>query len=137
MGKEIWTPWQTVKEFLTVRQKGARQVSRDGERSKAATIKDYLIVRAEGARQVQRSVKHYNLDMILAVGYRVRSPRGVQFRRWASTILKEYLIKGFAMDDERLKNPDGRPDHFEPNALRLHKKGTMQQLFPFDENPVL
>jgi Virulence protein len=58
---------------------------------------------------VQRPVTLYNLDAILAVGYRVRSPRGVQFRRWASTVLKEYLVKGFVMDDERLKNPDGRP----------------------------
>lgn len=63
--------------------------------------------------------KLYNLDAILAVGYRVRSPRGVQFRRWASTVLKEYLLKGFAMDDERLKNPDGRPDHFDEMLARI------------------
>ena len=61
----------------------------------------------------------YNLDAILAVGYRVRSPRGVQFRRWASTILKEYLTKGFVMDDERLKNPDGRPDYFDEMLARI------------------
>ena len=64
-------------------------------------------------------VDHYNLDAILAVGYRVRSPRGVQFRRWASTILKEYLTKGFVMDDERLKNPDGRPDYFDEMLARI------------------
>jgi hypothetical protein len=63
--------------------------------------------------------KLYNLDAILAVGYRVRSPRGVQFRRWASTVLKEYLVKGFAMDDERLKNPDGRPDYFDEMLARI------------------
>jgi hypothetical protein len=63
--------------------------------------------------------KLYNLDAILAVGYRVRSPRGVQFRRWASTILKEYLTKGFVMDDERLKNPDGRPDYFDEMLARI------------------
>ena len=63
--------------------------------------------------------KLYNLDAILAVGYRVRSPRGVQFRRWASTILKEYLVKGFVMDDERLKNPDGRPDYFDEMLARI------------------
>jgi len=61
----------------------------------------------------------YNLDAILALGYRVRSPRGVQFRRWASTILKEYLAKGFVMDDERLKNPDGRPDYFDEMLARI------------------
>ena len=63
--------------------------------------------------------KLYNLDAILAVGYRVRSPRGVQFRRWASTVLKEYLTKGFVMDDERLKNPDGRPDYFDEMLARI------------------
>jgi hypothetical protein len=68
---------------------------------------------------VQRPLTLYNLDAILAVGYRVRSPRGVQFRRWASTILKEYLLKGFVMDDERLKNPDGRPDYFDEMLERI------------------
>lgn len=63
--------------------------------------------------------KLYNLEAILAVGYRVRSPRGVQFRRWASTILKEYLTKGFVMDDERLKSPDGRPDYFDEMLARI------------------
>ncbi len=65
------------------------------------------------------TVAHYNLDAILAVGYRVRSPRGVQFRRWASTVLKEFLTKGFVMDDERLKNPDGRPDYFVEMLARI------------------
>jgi hypothetical protein len=68
---------------------------------------------------VRRTVALHNLDAILAVGYRVRSPRGVQFRRWASTALKEYLLKGFVMDDERLKNPDGRPDHFDEMLARI------------------
>ncbi len=65
------------------------------------------------------TVAHYNLDAILAVGYRVRSPRGVQFRRWASTVLKEFLTKGFVMDDERMKNPDGRPDYFDEMLARI------------------
>jgi len=68
---------------------------------------------------VRRVLTLYNLDVILAVGYRVRSPRGVQFRRWASTVLKEFLLKGFAMDDERLKNPDGRPDYFDEMLARI------------------
>ena len=91
----------------------------DGELDAAATVKESLTVQIEGSREVQRPVTLYNLDAILAVGYRVRSPRGVQFRRWASTILKEFLIKGFAMDDERLKNPDGRPDHFDEMLARI------------------
>lgn len=91
----------------------------DGELDPAATVKESLTVQIEGSRQVQRPVTRYNLDAILAVGYRVRSPRGVQFRRWASTILKEYLAKGFVMDDERLKNPDGRPDYFDEMLARI------------------
>ena len=84
-----------------------KNIYEDGELSREATVEESSVVQAEGAREVQRPVTLCNLDAILAVGYRVRSPRGVQFRRWASTILKEYLTKGFVMDDERLKNPDG------------------------------
>ena len=94
----------------------------EGELDPAATVKESLTVQTEGKRRVGRSqylVKHYALDMILAVGFRVRSPRGVQFRRWASTVLKEYLLKGFVMDDERLKNPDGRPDYFDEMLERI------------------
>ena len=91
----------------------------DGELDAAATIKESLTVQIEGSRQVQRPVTLYNLDAILAVGYRVHSPRGVQFRRWASTILNEYLAKGFVIDDERLKNPDGRPDYFDEMLARI------------------
>ncbi len=91
----------------------------DGELDVAATVKESLTVQTEGPRKVRRPVSLYNLDAILAVGYRVRSPRGVQFRRWASTVLKEFLLKGFAMDDERLKNPDGRPDYFDEMLARI------------------
>lgn len=91
----------------------------DGELSREATTEESSVVQTEGSREVERLVTLYNLDAIMAVGYRVRSPRGVQFRRWASTILKEYLLKGFAMDDERLKNPDGRPDFFDEMLARI------------------
>src|ERR1700678_2521261 len=87
-----------------------RAIYDERELSEQATIKRYLIVREEGKRQVSREVLHYNLEAILAVGYRVRSHRGTQFRRWATERLKEYLVKGFVMDDERLKNPP-RPAH--------------------------
>ena len=96
-----------------------KNVFEDGELDLVATVKESLTVQTEGSREVQRSVTLYNLDAILAVGYRVRSPRGVQFRRWASTVLKEYLVKGFVMDDERLKNPDGRPDYFDEMLKRI------------------
>ncbi|MFM7748922.1 MAG: virulence RhuM family protein [Opitutaceae bacterium] len=120
------TVWLTQLEmadlFATSKQNISlhlQNIFEDGELREAATVKESLTVQIEGGREVQRPVTHYNLDAILAVGYRVRSPRGVQFRRWASTVLKEYLLKGFAMDDERLKNPDGRPDHFDEMLARI------------------
>lgn len=93
-----------------------RNVFNDGELTEDSVVKDSLTTAADGKRY---RTQLYNLDAILAVGYRVRSPRGVQFRRWASTVLKEYLLKGFAMDDERLKNPDGRPDYFDEMLARI------------------
>jgi hypothetical protein len=93
----------------------------EGEQSEAATIKPYLIVRPEGSRQVTRQVLHYNLPVILAVGYRVRGSRGTQFRQWATDRLTEYLAKGFTIDDERLKNPPGpgQPDYFDELLERI------------------
>ena len=88
----------------------------DGELDADSVVKESLTTAGDGKRY---KTLLYNLDAILAVGYRVRSPRGVQFRRWASTVLKEYLIKGFSMDDERLKNPDGRPDYFDEMLARI------------------
>lgn len=96
-----------------------KKIFEDGELSREATTEESSVVQIEGGREVQRPVTLYNLDAILAVGYRVRSPRGVQFRRWASTVLKEFLLKGFVMDDERLKNPDGRPDYFDEMLERI------------------
>lgn len=100
-----------------------RSIYEDGEASEEATCKNYLQVQIEGEREVRRSLKHYNLDAILAVGYRVRSPRGTQFRRWATERLREYLVKGFVMDDERLRNPpvngSGVPDYFDELLERI------------------
>ncbi len=94
-----------------------RAIYEDGELDEEATCKEFLQVRSEGARQVQRTLKHYNLEMILAVGYRVRSERGVQFRRWATTTLRDYLVKGFVMNDERLKDP--AHDYFDELLERI------------------
>ena len=98
-----------------------RNVLDEGELSPEATIKEYLIVRQEGQRQVRRPVKYYNLDMILAVGYRVRSPRGVMFRQWATERLREYLVKGFTLDDERLKGGKGLVDYFDELLARIRE----------------
>ncbi len=105
--------FQTSKQNISLHVKN---VLTEGELQAAATVKDYLTVQSEGTRQVRRKVQLYNLDMILAVGYRVKSPRGTQFRRWATERLAEYLLKGFTLDDDRLKNPpvgdSSLPDRF-------------------------
>lgn len=123
----LWLPqagmadlFQTTPQNITLHLKA---LYADGEISPEATCKDYLQVRQEGERQVRRLVQYYNLDAILSVGYRVRSPRGTQFRRWATDRLREYLVKGFTMDDERLKNPpiegSGIPDYFDELLERI------------------
>lgn len=93
-----------------------KTLSEDSEIDPVGTIRKFRIVRQEGMREVSREIDHYNLEAILSVGYRVRSMRGTQFRRWATERLREYLVKGFTMDDERLKNPpvgdSALPDRF-------------------------
>ncbi len=81
-----------------------KRIYADSELEPAATIKKYLIVQNEGGRSVSRAIDHYNLQMIIAVGFKVNNERAVQFRKWANTIVKDYTIKGWVMDDERLKN---------------------------------
>jgi hypothetical protein len=95
----------------------------EGELAAGATIRRYRIVQIEGGREISREVEHYNLDAILAVGFRVRSHRGTQFRQWAIGRLNEYLVKGFTMDDERLKNPPGKgqKDYAQPHREPLHR----------------
>ena len=119
----VWLSQREMSELFDVSTDNVglhlKNIYEDGELSREATTEESSVVQSEGARQVQRPVALYNLDAILAVGYRVRSPRGVQFRRWASTVLKEFLTKGFVMDDERLKNPDGRPDYFDEMLARI------------------
>jgi hypothetical protein len=97
--------FQTTPQNVTLHLRG---VFAEGELIEAATCKDYLQVRSEGGREVSRKLRHYRLEAILAVGFRVRSHRGTQFRQWATARLGEYLLKGFTMDDERLKNPPGK-----------------------------
>ena len=96
--------FQTTKQNIS---KHIKAIFADGELDESSTVNYQLTVQNEGARRIERKMAFYNLDMILAIGYRVRSPRGVQFRLYASTVLKEYLAKGFAMDDERLKEVGG------------------------------
>jgi len=107
---------RTINEHL-------QNIYSEGELNPGSTIRKFRIVRREGNRDVSREVDHYNLDAILAVGYRVRSERGVQFRRWATERLREYLVKGFTIDDQRLRNPpidgSGAPDYFDELLERI------------------
>lgn len=119
------TVWLTQAQMAELFQTSPQAITQlittiyaDGEADQAATCKQLLQVRTEGGREVSRQLKHYNLDLILAVGYRVRSSRGTQFRRWATTVLREYLVKGFAMDDARLKQAE-QWDYFDEWLARI------------------
>jgi hypothetical protein len=107
---------RTINEHL-------QNIYEESEQDPAATIRKFRIVRQEGKREVAREIEHYSLDAILSVGYRMHSPRGTQFRRWATERLREYLVKGFTMDDERLKDPpvegSGVPDYFDELLKRI------------------
>ena len=120
--------FQTTPQNVTLHLKG---IFAEGELSEAATCKDYLQVRAEGEREVTRKLRHYRLEAILAVGYRVRSQRGTQFRQWATARLSEYLVKGFTMDDERLKNPPGKghKDYFDELLERIRDIRSSERRF--------
>ncbi|MGO3345671.1 MAG: virulence RhuM family protein [Marinomonas sp.] len=100
----------------------------DDEIDQKTTIRKFRMVRQEGARQVTRGIDHYNLEAILAVGYRVRSKAGVQFRQWATKTLKAYLVKGFVMDDERLKQPESSL-YFEELLNRIRDIRSSEKLF--------
>jgi len=110
---EADTLWLTQKMIADLYQKKVNTINehltsiyQDDELVQNSTIRKFRIVQQEGKRQVSRDIEHYNLEAILAVGYRVRSKQGVQFRQWATATLKAYLVKGFIMDDERLKKPE-------------------------------
>jgi len=121
------TVWLTQRLLAELFQKDVRTINEhiqnifdEGELLPEATIRKYRIVQAEGKRQVTRAIDHYNLDVVLAVGYRVRSRRGTEFRRWATERLREYLVKGFVLDDERLKEGTGLgEDYFDELLERI------------------
>lgn len=118
----VWLSQAEIADLYQISPQAVTQhvkaIYADGELPEEGTCKSSLQVRTEGGRRVQRTIRLYRLDMILAVGYRVRSPRGVQFRQWATATLGEYLVKGFVMNDERLKNPGGW-DYFDELLERI------------------
>ncbi len=128
----VWlTQGEIAELFATTKQNvslHAANVLKEGELDEPSVVKESLTVQVEGGRQVKRRTLAYNLPMILAIGYRVRSPRGTQFRQWATAHLGEYLIKGFVMDDERLKNPQGW-DYFDELLARIREIRASEKRF--------
>lgn len=101
----------------------------EGELDPNATIKDFLIVRLEGSREVNRKIEYYNLDAIISVGYRIKSNVATRFRQWATKHIREFIVKGFVLDDERLKNPDLPYDYFEELLKRIQDIRTSERRF--------
>ena len=116
----VWMNQNQIAELFDTSKQNIGQhianILKEGELSENSVVKDFFTTAADGK---QYQVTFYALDMVLAIGFRVRSKRGTQFRIWANRNLKEYMVKGFVMDDERLKNPDGRPDYFDELLERI------------------
>ncbi|MGO3423560.1 MAG: virulence RhuM family protein [Pseudoalteromonas distincta] len=132
---ETETLWLTQNLIAELYQKSVPTINEhlsniynEGELEQNATIRNFRIVRKEGTREVARDVAHYNLEAILAVGYRVRSKQGTKFRQWATRTLQEYLTKGFVMDDERLKNPDNI-QYFDELLNRIRDIRSSEKIF--------
>ncbi|KGM18171.1 RhuM family protein [Corynebacterium auriscanis] len=130
------TAWLTQKQMSELFNVGVSSISKhlkntfdEGELNRESTVARLENVGVEQGRTVTRTIEHYNLDAILAVGYRVRGQRGTQFRKWATEVLREYLVKGFAMDDQRLKN-DGIDTHFDELLERIREiRASERQMF--------
>lgn len=120
---------QLAELFSTSKQSISYHISnilKDNELSKESVVKDFLTTASDGKTY---RTSYYSLEMILAIGYRVKGIRGVQFRQWATVHLSEYLVKGFIIDDERLKNPDGRPDYFDELLQRIREIRASEKRF--------
>ena len=132
-GETVWLTQQMMAELFQTSQQNIslhiNNIYEEGELQTEATHKEYLSVRQEGARQVQRRLEHYNLDMIISVGYRVKSHVATRFRIWATQQLREFIVKGFVLDDERLKNPDQPFDYFEELLRRIQDIRTSERRF--------
>ena len=118
--------FQTTKQNISLH---IQNIYNDGELPPEATVKEYLTVQNEGDRQVSRTVDFYNLDMIISVGYRIKSHVATRFRQWATQRLREYIVKGFVLDDERLKNLDQPFDYFDELLRRIQDIRTSERRF--------
>lgn len=121
-GQTIWLTQNQIADLFDIKSNTVtehlKSIYVEGELEESSTTRSFRVVRPEGSRSVEREISHYNLKAILAVGYRVRSDRGTQFRKWATEYLNEYLVKGFVMNDKRLKNPGGW-DYFDELLERI------------------
>ncbi len=128
----VWLTQQMIAELFQTTipniSMHIRNIYAEGELTPEATIKKFLTVRQEGNRDVRRELDFYNLDMIISVGYRVNSIRGTQFRIWATQRLREYIIKGFALDDERLKEAGGGR-YFDELLARIRDIRSSEKVF--------
>lgn len=131
--ENVWLTQKLIAELFDVDVRTVNEhlnnIYLEQELDKNATIRNFRIVQKEVSREVERDIKHYNLDAILAVGYRVRSSQGTQFRKWATERLREYLIKGFTMDDERLKQGGGRARYFQELLQRIRDIRSSERMF--------
>lgn len=129
----VWLTQNALAElFQTTKQnisQHIRNIFEEGELLNDATVKNLLTVQKEGAREVSRSIEYYNLDLIISVGYRVKSAIATAFRQWATARIREYIVKGFVLDDERLKNPDLPFDYFEELLHRIQDIRTSEKRF--------
>ena len=129
------TVWLNMSQLCELFQRDKSVISRhiknifsEGELEERSTVAFFATVQNEGGREIERNIAYYNLDVIISVGYRVKSIRGTQFRKWALKVLKEYMIKGFALDDERLKNL-GRGNYFEELLTRIRSIRASEKVF--------
>ena len=129
------TVWLSLEQMTELFQRNKSTISRhiknvfsEGELQQESTVAKFATVQMEGARQVSRDIEYYNLDVIISVGYRVKSLRGTQFRIWASSVLKEYMKKGFALDDDRLKRLGGG-NYFDELLARIRDIRSSEKVF--------
>ncbi len=132
-GETVWLTQNALAElFQTTKQNISQHIKNifeEGELQPDSTVKDFLTVQKEGGREVSRELEYHNLDLIISVGYRVKSSIATAFRRWATARLREYIVKGFVIDDERLKNPDLPFDYFEELLKRIQDIRTSEKRF--------
>ena len=129
----VWlTQNQIADLFQTTKQNVSLHINnifKENELDEISTVKEFLTVQTEGSREINRNIKFYNLDLIISVGYRIKSRIATRFRQWATAHLREFIVKGFVLDDERLKNPDLPFDYFDELLLRIQDIRTSEKRF--------